>query len=156
MFKYVLQLIVGIFTLAVSTCIAWYEGSTITGVTWEWRYSTPFSNLFNIEISNGHDISQLDYFVFAAKYQPLFPAIMMFSIFYILSVVGYYLLKNKPKWSVGFWGIIGCMILLFTGFIFDSPTFGGKIFFSITLVSGLISVAIAVGACLRNLEHKAL
>ncbi|WP_391122263.1 YjdJ family protein [Psychrobacillus sp. L3] len=154
MFKYVLQLIVGIFTLVVSTFIAWYEGSTITNIVWEWRYSTPFSNLFNIEITNGHDISQLDYFVYAAKFQPLFPAIMMISVIYILSVVGYYLIKYNPKWAIGFFGGIGCIMILLCGFIFNSTTIGGRIFFWITLVSVLISIAVAVFVYLRNFKHK--
>ena len=83
MFKYLLQIFIGIFILAISTVFAWYEGSAITDISWEWKYSTPFSNWFNIEIVNGRDISQLDYFIYAAKYQPLFPAIMLISIFYI-------------------------------------------------------------------------
>ncbi|MCH7323278.1 YjdJ family protein [Solibacillus sp. MA9] len=153
MFKYVLQLIVGIFTLVVSTLISWYEGSAITYNSLEWGYSTPFTKLFNIEITNGRDITQLDYFVYAAKFQPLFPAIMMVSVCYILSVVGYYLVKYKLKWAIGFFGLIGCIMILLSGFIFNSTTIGGRIFFWITLVSGLISVAFTVFVCLRNFKH---
>ncbi|MCZ8538647.1 YjdJ family protein [Paenisporosarcina quisquiliarum] len=153
MFKYVLQLIVGIFTLVVSTFIAWYEGSAITYKSLEWGYSTPFTKILNIEITNGRDISQLDYFVYAAKFQPLFPAIMMVSVFYILSIVGYYLVKYKPKWAIGFLGLIGCIMILLSGFIFNSPTIGGRVFFWITLVSGLISIAVAFFVCLRNFKY---
>jgi len=85
-----LQLIIGIFILAVSTFIAWYEGSAIIDNSLEWKYSTPFTELFNI------DISQLDYFVYSAKFQPLFPTIMMVCVLYILSVIGYYLIKRNP------------------------------------------------------------
>jgi len=88
MFKYILQLSIETFTLAISTIIAWYEGSAIIEKPFEWKYSTPFTRLFNIEITNGYDISQLDYFVYAAKFQPFFPAIMMVSLLYILSVIG--------------------------------------------------------------------
>jgi len=88
--KYILQLIIGIFILAVSTFIAWYEGSAIIDNSLEWKYSTPFTELFNI------DISQLDYFVYSAKFQPLFPTIMMVCVLYILSVIGYYLIKRNP------------------------------------------------------------
>lgn len=152
MYKYVLPIIVGIFTLVVSTFIAWYEGSAITYKSLEWGYSTPFTKIFNIEITNGRDISQLDYFVYAAKFQPLFPAIMMVSVFYILSVVGYYLVKYNPKWAIGFLGLIGCIMILLSGFIFNSSTIGGRIFFWITLVSGLISIAFAV-FILRNFKY---
>jgi len=94
--KYILQLIIGIFILAVSTFIAWYEGSAIIDNSLEWKYSTPFTELFNIDITNGRDISQLDYFVYSAKFQPLFPTIMMVCVPYILSVIGYYLIKRNP------------------------------------------------------------
>ena len=96
MVKYILQLIIGIFILAVSTFIAWYEGSAIIDNSLEWKYSTPFTELFNIDITNGRDISQLDYFVYSAKFQPLFPTIMMVCVLYILSVIGYYLIKRNP------------------------------------------------------------
>ena len=80
-----------------ATFIAWYEGSRITNNTFEWGYSTSFTNLMNIEITKAQDISQLDYFVHAAKYHPLFPAVMLISIFYNLSVIGFFLIKNQSK-----------------------------------------------------------
>ncbi|MEK3980514.1 YjdJ family protein [Psychrobacillus sp. FSL K6-2836] len=154
MYRYMLQFIVGILTLVVSTFIAWYEGSTITNNSLEWGYSTPFTKLFNIEITNGRDISQLDYFVYAAKFHPLFPAIMIVSTLYILSVVGYLLIKNKSKWTIGFWALLSCIMILFSGFIFNSPTIGGRILFWIALVCGLISIAVAVFVSLRNFKNK--
>lgn len=154
MFKFVLQLFVGIFTLVLSTLIAKYEGSAITYDSLEWGYSTPFTKLFKIEITSGSDISQLDYFVYAAKFQPLFPAIMMVSVFYILSIVGYYLIKNKPKLAIGFWGVIGSVMLLLSGFIINSSTIGGRIHFWIILVSGIISISVAAFVCLRNFKHN--
>ncbi|MFJ8063878.1 YjdJ family protein [Psychrobacillus sp. NPDC096426] len=144
MFKYVLQIIVGIFTLVVSTFIAWYEGSAIIENSLEWKYSAPFTNLFNKEITNGYDISQLYYFVYAVKFQPLFPTFMIVSILYILSVTGYYLIKSKSKWVIGFWALIGLIMILFSGLIFNSSTIGGSIFFWITSISGLLFIAVAV------------
>ena len=149
-----LQLIIGIFTLAISTFIAWYEGSAIIEKPFEWKYSTPFTGLFNIEITNGHDISQLDYFVYAAKFQPLFPAIMMVSVLYILSVIGHYLIKHNTKWAIGFWGLTGCICILFSGLIFNSPTIGGRIFFWMTSISGIISMIVTVIVWLRNYKQK--
>ena len=154
MFKYVIQIIVGITILALSTFIAWYEGSAIKDITWEWEYSTPFSRLFNIEIVNGHDISQLDHFVYAAKYQPLFPVIMLISTYYILTVFGCYLLKYQPKWAIIFWGLMSCIILSFSIFTFNSLTIGGEIFFWSTLIIGAISIVVTVFAYFKNLyEH---
>lgn len=91
MIKYVLQMIAGISIFGVSTFFAWYEGSGIVEDSFEWKYSTPFTNLKIQEITNGGDISQFDYFVYAVKFQPLFPLIMLGSLLYVLSVIGFYL-----------------------------------------------------------------
>lgn len=154
MFKYILQLIIGILTLTISTFIAWYEGSAIIDNPFEWNYSTPFTGLFNIEITNGYDISQLDYFVYAAKFQPFFPAIMMVSVLYIMSVIGHYLIKRNTKWAIGFWGLTGCICILLSGLIINSPTIGGVIFFWMTSISGIISMIVTGIVWLRSNKHK--
>ena len=154
MFRYISQLIIGSFILAVSTFIAWYEGSAIIENSFEWKYSTPFTKLFNIEITNGHDISQLDYFVYAAKFQPLFPAIMTVSVLYILSVIGYYLIKRNTKWAISFWGLTGCICIILSYLIFNSPTIGGKVFFWMTSMSGILFVIVAGLVCLRSYKHN--
>ena len=154
MFKYMLQLIIGTFTLTISTLITWYEGSAIIEKPFEWKYSTPFTGLFNIEITNGYDISQLDYFVYAAKFQPFFPAIMMISVLYMLSVIGHYLIKRNTKWAIGFWGLIGSICILISGLIFISPTSGGRIFFWMTSISGVLCMTVTVIVWLRNYKQK--
>lgn len=154
MFKYMLQLIIGFFILVISTFVAWYEGSAIIENSWEWKYSTPFTELFNIEITNGSEISQLDYFVYAAKFEPLFPAIMIVSVLYIQSVVSYYLIKYHFKWAIGFLGLTGCICILLSGLIFNSPTIGGKVFFWMTSISGVLCLTVAVLVWLRNYKRK--
>lgn len=154
MFKYVVQLIVGIFTFVAATFIAWYEGSTIAENTLEWGYSTPFTNLMNIEITKAQDISQLDYFVYAAKFQPLFPAVMLISLFYSLSVIGFSLIKNHSKWVIGFWSVSTGIMVLLSGFIINSTTNGGQVLFVISLVSGLLSLAVVVTLLRRKSKQK--
>lgn len=154
MFKYMLQLIIGFFTLAISTFIAWYEGSAIIEKSWEWKYSTPFTELFNIEITNGREISQLDYFVYAAKFQPFFPAIMIVSVLYILGVVSYYLIKHHFKWVICLLGLTGCICILLSGLIINSPTIGGRIIFSMTLTSGVLCIIVAVIVWFRDYKQK--
>lgn len=144
MFKYVLQLLIGITTFMMAFFVAWYEGSAIIDNSLEWKYSTPFTKLFDIEITNGADISQLDYFIYAVKFQPLFPTIMLVSLLYILSITGYYLIKIKSKWAIGFWVLIGVVMLLISGVIFNSTTIGGSIYFWTTSLSGLLFMVIAV------------
>ncbi|MER2154015.1 MAG: YjdJ family protein [Solibacillus sp.] len=144
MFKYVLQIIAGILTLVVSTFIAWYEGSAIIENTLEWKHSTPFTNLFDKEIINGHDISQLDYFVYAVKFQPFFPTIMIVGVLYILSITCHLLAKRNSKWGMGFCGLIGFILLLFSSLFYNSTTMGGNVFFWISSISGLLSIAVTV------------
>lgn len=150
MFKFVLQTVVGMFSLALSTLFTWYEGSGIIDHPWDWKYSTPFSDFLKIKIVNGYDISQLDYFVYAAKYQPLFPVVMLLSVLYILAVFGYYLIKHQPNLGLIFWGLISCTMILFSSFIFNSTTVGGKIFFLFTFTSSFICVAITFFLYFRN------
>lgn len=154
MFKYVLQLIIGVSILALSTVCAWYEGSTITDIPWEWRYSTPFSDFFKIEIVNGQEISQLDYFVYAAKYQPFFPAIMLISIIYIFNVAGHFLLAYKAKRGLIYFALISCMFLVGSLFVFNASTVGGRVFFWITLIGAVLSVAATVYSFFKYSKWK--
>ena len=86
------------FFLLFSTAVAWYEGSTILDNSLEWQYSTPFTQLLYGVVNNPSDISQLDYFVYAAKFQPTFPIIMVLSSLYLLILIGYSILKQEKKW----------------------------------------------------------
>lgn len=144
LFKYLLRIITGILTLVVSTFIAWYEGSAIIENTLEWKHSTPFTSLFNREFTNGHDISQLDYFIYAAKFKPFFPTIMIVSVLYILSVTGHFLAKRNSEWGIGFCGLIGFILLLFSSLFYNSTTMGGSIFFWISSISGLLFITVTV------------
>nr|WP_308447216.1 YjdJ family protein [Alkalihalobacterium chitinilyticum] len=79
-----IQLGIAITSLLFSTFASWYEGSAILDNPWEWEYSTPFSQLLYGEIQNANQISQLDHFVYAAKFQPTFPLIMVISGLYLI------------------------------------------------------------------------
>jgi len=144
MFKYVLQIIVGTFILLCATFIAWYEGSAIVDDSLEWKYSTPFTEWLNKEVTNGSEISQLDYFVYAVKFQPLYPTIMVISFLYILCVIGFYLIKNKLNYATHYWGIVGCSMILVSILFSNASTYGGKTFFWTFLASGLGCILVAV------------
>ncbi len=142
MFKYVVHILTGICILMISTFMAWYEGSVITNVTWEWEHSTPFTNIFNSEITNGQDINQLDYLVYAAKFSPFFPTLMLMSVLYIVSVFVLYLTKNRSGWTSIIIGLAGFSLIIMSGFISNASTFGGAIFFWICSISGIIFIAV--------------
>jgi len=164
LFKVVVQLVIGFVTLLMSTAISWYEGSEIIDDSLEWKYSTPFSQLFNIEINNGQDISQLDYFVYAAKFQPFFPTIMTVSVLYIFAVLIFFIYQLNRQLAIILSGIISCVVIVSSGIFLNSTTSGGNIFFWITAVGALIFICITVSlwykkkynVCVRALVHKYL
>lgn len=110
MIRFVIQSSVSIALLLFSTAVAWYEGSAILDNPWEWRYSTPFTQLLYGVVNNPSDISQLDYFVYASKFQPTFPIIMILSSLYNSYWVQYLkaekkmvsLLSNLFRWRIIF------------------------------------------------------
>jgi len=144
LFRFSIQFGIASFLLLISTVAGWYEGSAILDNPWEWRYSTPFSQLFYGEIQNGSDISQLDYFIYSAKFQPTFPVIMVISSLYLLILIGYYFLKRQYKWFAYYMFFLGGGLFLLSYFIFNSPTLGGQIFFYTWLVSAVLCIAVAI------------
>lgn len=105
--------------------------------------NTIFS-IFIGEVNSNSSISQLDYLVYAVKFQPTFPVIMVISSLYILILMGYHFLKPQHKRFAYYLSFLGGVLFLLSYFIFNSPTFGGQIFFYIWLVSGLLCIVTAV------------
>ena len=147
-------LYVAIFTFLGSTLIAWYEGSTIMNDPLEWDYSTPFTELFHGEMKDGKEINQLDYFVYAAKFHPTFPSFIIASLYFILCILGYHLIKRKSKWTLTFWSSLSFFILLLASFLFKSTTISGGILFYIVLATGLCSISVLVYVSLKNVKSK--
>lgn len=144
MIRFIIQFGVASLLLLFSTTVAWYEGSAILDNPWEWRYSTPFTKLFHGVVSNPSDISQLDYFVYASKFQPTFPIIMILSSLYLLILIGYYILKQEKKWFSYYLTFLSGGLLLCSYFTFNSPTVGGDILFSLFLICGLLCITTAL------------
>ena len=142
--RFVIQFSVSITLLLFSTAFAWFEGSAILDNPWEWRYSTPFTQLLYGVVNNPSDISQLDYFVYASKFQPTFPIIMILSSLYLLILIGCNILKQEKNWLAYYLTFLGGGLFLFSYFTSNSPTVGGHILFSIFIISGLLCVSAAL------------
>ncbi|MGG3563244.1 YjdJ family protein [Neobacillus rhizosphaerae] len=78
-----------IMVLGFSTLLAWYEGSNIVDDPFEWKYTAKFTSYYKGDISDYHDINQLDYFIYAVKFHPLFPALMVVSGCVIIVLIMY-------------------------------------------------------------------
>nr|WP_255352985.1 YjdJ family protein [Sporosarcina sp. ZBG7A] len=135
--------------LAFSTFIAWYEGSAIRDVPWEWKHTAFFSNVLNGQVTNNSDISQLDYFIYAAKFHPVYPILILFSLSYIVTLSGYLLLKNYIKRLTVFLSVISMIYVLLGLTIYSSPIVGGKYLTFVFLFIGLVNLSLAILFFLR-------
>lgn len=142
--------------LVFSTIASWYEGSELRDRQLEWKHSTFFSNAFKKVINNSEDISQLDYFIYAAKFKPMFPIIMFLSVFYIILLSGHLILKNQVKKLTLFHFSLSLVLLIMVFNIIDSPTLGGRYFswllFSLCLLNIIMSINYYLNS--RKLEMK--
>ncbi|WP_173915927.1 YjdJ family protein [Halobacillus sp. Marseille-Q1614] len=153
MYWFLIQLCISLSLLVFSTFVTWYEGSALLENPWEWEYSTPFSERLHENIHSDEQISQLDYFVYAAKFHPTFPTIMAISSIYLILLIGYQFLKAHIKKLTLYLSLWGIIFLATSFFIMNSPTSGGKIFTSIYMVSGVLCFSI-VGFTFFKRTHK--
>ncbi|MBS4174465.1 YjdJ family protein [Bacillus sp. FJAT-49736] len=144
MFRRIIQFGVPSIFLFFSTAVAWYEGSELIDIPWEWKYSTPFTQLLYGQVNNPCDISQLDYFIYAAKFHPTFPIMMVLSSLFLLTLIGYYSLKQQKKLFTYFLSILGGGLFLFSYFTFHSPTVGGHLLFLLFFIYGLLCITTAL------------
>ena len=143
-FKIIIQFGLASILLIISTGAAWYEGSTILEKPWEWKHTAIFSQMVNGQVENLNDILPIDHFVYAAKFAPTFPLLMLLSVTSLIILVGYILLKRKDRTFSYFLSGVGVVFLILSGFVSKSPTTGLKIFFVSFLLIGIFAVAIAL------------
>ncbi|MFC3041459.1 YjdJ family protein [Virgibacillus xinjiangensis] len=142
--KYVIQYLLAFGVLIFSTFAAWYEGSAIRFDSYEWKYSAYFSRMFNGEITNKTDISQLDHFIYAAKFSPAFPILMVISLSYILMISSYLLLRKNTKSLIVSHLILSVLYLLLGVLTSNSPTAGGTYFTIVLLTIGILNVFLSL------------
>ena len=152
MTKYIIQILLSVIFLAISSIASWYEGSEILEDHWEWENTAHFSHMFNGEVTNTNDISQLDYFVYSAKIKPTFPFIMIISLLYLIILIGKIVLRNYKHGFDIFLTILGCLLLLPCLFLFNSPTTGGKVFTLTFGLTGLMCLLFSLGSYLKKLK----
>ncbi|MFD1607400.1 YjdJ family protein [Oceanobacillus luteolus] len=141
--KYIIQYLSALILFIFSTFAAWYEGSAIRENPWEWKYTAFFSNINNAWIIDGSDISQLDHFIYAAKFYPIFPILMVLSFSYLVILSGYLLFKYDTKKLNIFLSSFGLIQILLGIMVSDSPTIGGKTFTVTFLMIGMFSSALS-------------
>ncbi|WP_409303937.1 YjdJ family protein [Peribacillus sp. SCS-155] len=142
-FKILIQLGLSIMFLLFSTFAAWYEGSQILDDPWEWKYSAIFSNFVHGQVENVREIIWVDHFVYAAKFMPAFPLLMLLSGTYLVFLVGYILFNRRHKVYFTFLTIIGVINLFLSWLLTSSSTEGLKMFQYSFLIIGILSIVIS-------------
>jgi Domain of unknown function (DUF4306) len=137
---YIIQYAIAIFTFLFSTFSAWYEGSELRNVQWEWNYSAFFSKWLNGMVTAPSDISGLDHFIYAAKFKPVFPMLMTFSGLYLMILTATWLLRNQRNKLFMFFSLLGLLLMLTSLLTYQSPTKGLELFTLLFIVTGLMSI----------------
>lgn len=151
--KYWIQYVIASIVMLFSTLAAWYEGSAIRDNPWEWKYTAYFSKLLNGEITSSADLSQLDHFIYAAKFSPIYPSFIVLSLFYILILSGNLFIKSEKKRIKYF--IFLCIVTFLIGAVVsDSPTIGGRYFAIIFTTLGIIHLVLAFSIYLKMKKRK--
>lgn len=152
MLRFGIQLSVAVMVMLVSSLFTWYEGSAIIENPWEWKYSTPFSHLIHGEVMNPSDILSLDYFVYAAKFQPLFPLVMILSFMWIVTLLISHFLSRNSKQFISSLFAFGIGMLFLSLLMFNAHTPGGRVYFYMFLVTGLIYISYTIVKHYRYLK----
>lgn len=147
--RIIFQLALSLLFFSLSLLFTLYEGSALLDDPFEWRWSTPFTSLTTDNISSSDQISNLDYLIYAAKFQPFFPSIMLMSFIYILCVTGY-LVFRKEEHRIFYYSLLAVIMMVSCFMIVSDHVKAKYIYVSILLAGILASVLLAIVPFLRS------
>lgn len=139
-FKHIIFLIVAFLVFIFSTLASWYEGGQLRDISWEWKYSAVFSTWLNGPVEDASDILVIDHFVYAAKFEPLFPLLMAASFLFIIFQLSDWLLRNRKTTHIIFLSLMAVGLLLMSAMLLNSPTIGLTLFSGFFRLSGLLTL----------------
>ncbi|WP_455675570.1 DUF4306 domain-containing protein [Pradoshia sp.] len=128
---------IALFLFAFSSLGTWYEGSNLLSNPFEWRQSTPFSSVFHDSITSQSDITQLDFFVYASKFYPFFPTLMLLSLLYLITILGACTINDKRKSSLFFTIYSGFILVVLMAILMQHVD--TKYYYAAVLLLGLIT-----------------
>ncbi|WP_442857360.1 DUF4306 domain-containing protein [Bacillus sp. FJAT-42315] len=135
----VIVFLLACLTFLSSMFFSWYEGSNLIEDTFESEYTAIISNYLGV-IKTPHDINQLDFFIYAAKFKPFFPTVMILSLYILLFFVINRLFKEKRYISHLFLGLI---LLISSLSLLYGTTEGSTVFSVLFLIMGTVSLIIS-------------
>lgn len=139
-FKKIVLLIGAFVVFILAALISWYEGGQVRDEPGEWRYTAVFSNWANEGFTNADNLWVLDHFVYAAKFEPLFPLVMAISFYFVLFQLTFWLLRGRRTVRNAILLLIASISFLTCYALFDSPTIGFQLFAFLFGITGAFSV----------------
>lgn len=121
----------------------------------EWEHIAVFSNWINDGVTNVENLLVIDHFVYAAKFEPLFPLLMASSLLWIVFQLVVWLYKGHRAARNAFLLFMGIASFVMCAILFDSPTIGFKLFslfFGVVGLAALLSVFLIDGRKDRGIE----
>lgn len=138
---------------AVAAFFSLYEGSQLDDVSWEWPHSAIFTNWLNGSVSSADDILTIDYLVYAAKFEPLFPIVMFVSGMIVFLQLAFWVFRGKKVGLSVFLLLAALVLLVGSGVLMASPTDGLQLFSGIFLGSGVLMAAGCVFLLVQAKKH---
>lgn len=154
-FRNMVLLVGAIVTFVFATLVSWYEGGQLRDHPWEWEHTAVFSNWINDGFTNAENLLVIDHFVYAAKFEPLFPLLMASSFLWMVFQLIFWLFKGHRAARNIFLLFITIASFTVCGILFDSPTIGFKlfsIFFGVVGLAALLGVFLIEGRKDRGIE----
>lgn len=138
-----------------STLVAWYEGSNILQNESEWKSTAVFSQWLNGDVLYGSDILLVDYFIYAAKFFPTYPILMLLSGTHLLILIGYLLFKRSQKVFAGFLSFLGILFLGISGVVANFPKDDLQTFFNLFFLLGILLTIASLAKAFRRRAEEA-
>lgn len=129
---------------AAATFISLYEGSQLDDISWEWPYSAVFTNWLSGGVGSADDILAIDYLVYAAKFEPLFPLVMFVSGMVLFLQLSFWIFRRKKAALSVFLLLCAIALLVFSGALMASPTAGLELFSRVFLGTGIFMIIFTI------------
>ncbi|REJ11186.1 DUF4306 domain-containing protein [Halobacillus trueperi] len=149
--RVLVQYVAALCTFLFSTVAALYEGSEIKDHPFEWRSSAVFSQWVHGEVKTSSDILVVDYLVYAAKFKPFFPLLLLLGLLYFIALSGVVLFHKRKFSLIMYFGVWAVMLLLAAFFTFPAHSLGMKMMSIVFITSGTAS---GLAASLLYLIYK--
>jgi hypothetical protein len=139
-FRSIVLILGATVTFILGALVSWYEGGQLLDNPWEWKHTAVFSNWIQDGDTNADNILAIDHFVYAAKFEPLFPLLMAASFLWLVWQLAFWLFKRQRAARNVFLVLLAALSFSMSGVFYDSPTTGLRLFSVFFGIVGLLSV----------------